>query len=60
MAKFSYRDAPDLMDRLVRAQNRSENWGIDIVTFAGFCDSREELLTHVLRYEASNSNRRAA
>lgn len=25
---------------------------IDIMTFAGFCDSRDELLAHVARYEA--------
>lgn len=42
---------PDLMDRLIAAQNALTT-PIDIVTFAGFCDSRDELLRHVERYEA--------
>jgi hypothetical protein len=49
-AKFSWRDAPDLMERLSRTQNALTT-PIDIMTFAGFCDSREELLAHVERYE---------
>ncbi len=51
MASFSWRDAPDLMDRLARAQNLLTA-PIDIMTFAGFCDSRDELERHVVRYEA--------
>lgn len=50
--RFSWRDAPDLMEALARAQNAPCNSNIDIMTFAGFCDSREELLAHVERYEA--------
>lgn len=42
---------PDLMARLTAAQNHEANLGQDIMTFAGFCDSREELLAHVARYE---------
>lgn len=41
----------DLMRRLERAQNALKT-PIDIMTFAGFCDSRAELEAHVLRYEA--------
>jgi hypothetical protein len=51
MPNFSWKDAPDLMARLTKAQNELET-PIDIVTFAGFCDSREELERHVERYEA--------
>jgi hypothetical protein len=42
---------PDLMARLAAAQNHPANIDQDIMTFAGFCDSREELLAHVVRYE---------
>lgn len=45
-----WRQCPDLMDRLIRAQSRISN--IDIVTFAAFCDTRDELLRHVEAYEA--------
>ena len=48
---FSWKDEPELMGRLIKAQNSLET-PIDIVTFAGFCDSREELERHVERYEA--------
>ena len=46
---FSWRDAPDLMRRLEAAQNLHTNQ--DIITFAGFFDSRAELEAHVVRYE---------
>lgn len=49
--RFSWRHAPDLMARLSEAQNAPRNSNIDIVTFAGMCDSRAELLAHVERYE---------
>lgn len=49
-ARFSWRQAPDLMDRLTSAQNALKA-PIDIMTFAGFCSSREELQAHVERYE---------
>ncbi len=48
---FSWKDAPDLMDALARTQNAPCNCNIDIMTFAGMCDSREELEAHVRRYE---------
>lgn len=49
----TWRDNPDLMERLAAAQNREVNINIDIMTFAGFCDTREELEKHVIRYETS-------
>jgi hypothetical protein len=42
---------PDLMARLTAAQNHPANISQDIMTFAGFCDSRTELMAHVVRYE---------
>jgi hypothetical protein len=49
-AAFTWKQAPDLMDRLISAQHRIKA-PIDIVTFAGFCNSRSELEHHVVRYE---------
>lgn len=51
-AKFSWRDAPDLMDRLGRAQNSPHNENRDVMTFAGFCNNRDELERHVVSCEA--------
>ena len=51
-AAFSWRDAPDLMDRLGHAQNSPRNENRDVMTFAGFCDDRAELERHVLACEA--------
>lgn len=58
---------PDLMARLTTAQNHPANITQDIMSFAGFCDSRAELMAHVVRYElkaavylAPKRNRRAA
>lgn len=48
--RFSWRQAPDLMQRLQRAQN-ALSAPIDIMTFAAFCGSREELERHVAYYE---------
>mgnify|MGYP007071568849 CR=1 FL=1 len=50
MTKFTWRDADDLMIRLGNAQNAIKA-PIDIMTFAAFCNSREELERHVVRYE---------
>lgn len=44
---------PDLIARLIQAQNHPGNAGRDIMTFAGFCDDRAELLRHVAACEAS-------
>lgn len=52
----TWKQNPDLMDRLVKAQNHPANLRIDIVTFAGFCDTREELERHVVRYETEAAN----
>ncbi len=41
---------PDLMRRLSDAQNALER-PIDIMTFAGLCDTRSELERHVIHYE---------
>lgn len=49
MANWSWRDEPELMERLRTAQNR--NTAIDIMTWAGMCESRAELLRHVEHYE---------
>lgn len=46
---WTWKQSPDLMARLVKAQNR--NTHIDIMTFAGFCDSEAELQRHVESYE---------
>lgn len=49
-AKFTWKSAPDLMARLNAAQNELIA-PVDIVSFAGYCDSRDELLRHVEHYE---------
>ncbi len=51
MTEFSWKDAPDLMYALGCTQNAPCNSNIDIMTFAGMCDSREELERHVHYYE---------
>lgn len=51
--KFSWKDAPDLMARLTTAQNHEANINQDIMTWAGLCDSRQELEAHVVRNEQS-------
>ena len=56
MANFSWKDAPDLMARLSEAQNHCANINQDIMTFAGFCNSRDELEGHVCRYEIRAQN----
>lgn len=47
---FTWKDAPDLMARLSAAQNCIDTQ--DIMTFAGFFSSREELERHVVVNEA--------
>jgi len=51
MSLSIWRQCPDLMVRLTAAQNHPANTSIDIMTFAGMCDTREELERHVERYE---------
>lgn len=48
----AWRQNPDLMERLTRAQNHPANENRDVMTFAGMCDSRAELERHVLACEA--------
>jgi len=49
---YSWRNHPDLIARLTTAQNHPSNSNIDIMSYAGWCESREELEKHVERYEA--------
>lgn len=51
--KWSWRDAPELMARLQRAQNAPKHAFIDIMTIVGFMRSEAELVAHVERYEAN-------
>ena len=51
-ARWTWKDAPELMARLSAAQNHPANVNIDIQTFAGLCENAAELLRHVERYEA--------
>ena len=48
---FTWRDAPDLMERLTKAQNRAAFSHQDILTFAGFFTERAELERHVIKCE---------
>lgn len=43
----TWKNNPDLMSRLRAAQNHPANINGDVMTFAGFCDSRHELEAHV-------------
>ena len=47
----TWKSNPDLMSRLRTAQNHPAHSHIDIMTFAGMCSDRAELLRHVERYE---------
>ena len=46
-----WRTETDLMDRLTKVQNA--NTSIDIMTFAGFMDTREELEAYVIGKESA-------
>ncbi len=48
---FSWRQAPELMARLLATQNSPAHEHRDVMTFAGFCDSREQLERHVVSCE---------
>lgn len=56
MAQFSWKDAPDLMDALARCQNSPLYANQDIMTFAGFCESRDELEGYLARHEIRVQN----
>lgn len=47
-----WKSCPDLMARLTKAQNHEACINQDVMTFAGFCDDRAELLGHVEACEA--------
>lgn len=51
MTNFSWRNAPDLMQRLNDTQNHPANDSQDITTIVGFFTSREEMERHVVFYE---------
>ena len=50
MSKWTWRNEPELMQRLGVAQNGLEA-PIDIMTFVGFMTNRDELERHVIHYE---------
>ena len=52
MANWNWKQSPELMARLKKAQNHPANAGVDILTYAGFCDSEADLARHVAYYEA--------
>jgi hypothetical protein len=52
---WSWRQSPDLMQRLREAQNHPANACQDIMTFVGFMTSASELETHL-----AHAERRAA
>jgi hypothetical protein len=56
---WSWKQSPELMDRLSNAQNHPRNTNVDIMTFAGFCGSEGALRQHVEYYEA-RAERKAA
>jgi hypothetical protein len=56
MAKFSWKDAPDLIEALTRCQNSKFNANRDILSFAGFCESRDELEAYLCREEIAVQN----
>ena len=41
----------ELFARLTKVQNQKKNWGRDIMTFAGFMSTIEELEAYVLQHE---------
>ena len=54
--QFTWKDAPDLIQALTKCQNSPCNENQDILTFAGFCDSRDELEAYVCRQEIRVQN----
>ena len=49
--KWSWKQSPELMARLNKAQNALRT-PIDIVTYAGWCETEAALQAHVEYYEA--------
>lgn len=54
--KWTWKDAPDLMAELTRVQNAPVNSNIDIMSYAGMCDTRAELELHLARCEIRTQN----
>jgi hypothetical protein len=48
-AGWSWKAEPELMARLIAAQNKNDHQ--DILTIVGFFESREQLEAHVVRNE---------
>ena len=48
-----WRTEDDLMNRLTKAQNSPAHRNRDIMTFAGFMNTREELEAYVIGQEAA-------
>ena len=44
-------EAKPYMDRLIKVQNAYKNTYRDIMTFAGFCETLEELIAYVEGHE---------
>jgi len=53
---WTWKDAPDLMDALARTQNSPLNANQDIMSFASFMESRDELEVYVARHEIRVQN----
>lgn len=49
----TWNDNPDLIERLVSVQNEPCNESRDIMTMAGFMQTREDLEAYVLRHESA-------
>lgn len=46
-----WKQAPDLMAALASVQNHPRFENVDVMTFAGMCDTVEELARHVIACE---------
>jgi hypothetical protein len=57
--EFSWRDEPEMIDRLTRAQNGIRA-NVDVMTFAGLCESREQLEAHVIACEEKAADYRSS
>lgn len=53
---WNWKDAPELMAALTRCQNHPAFEHQDILSFAGLCDSADELELHVARCEITTQN----
>lgn len=50
--RWTWKQSPELMARLSKAQNAPANSHVDVMTFAGMCESEAELARHVEYYES--------